>query len=168
MPNRQVQSLEPEEEFDFQDELYMSGFENIPRPFAFTKIGDLCAMGMEKIQGYTLQEIKDGGAHIADPAWKELDALLFQLNIDHGTLHRDIHEKNIMLRTSEDIASTKELHGELCFIDFGHGKRISARPTPDDYKLTIGQNMIKYPEDKARVDMLKPNPRTPEANIFEH
>ena len=94
--------------------------------------------------------------------------MLFELNITYGRLHRDIHEKNIMLRTNDDITRTKELSGELCFIDFGHSKRIYDRPTADDYKLTFGGRMIQYPQDKERVENLKPNPRMPEANIFKH
>ncbi|HVM76667.1 MAG TPA: lipopolysaccharide kinase InaA family protein [Candidatus Paceibacterota bacterium] len=163
---RRIQSLEPEEEFNFQDELYMRGFTSIPRPFAFTQVGDFYAMGMEKIEGYTLQQIKDAGAQIEDPAWKELDRMIFDLNINKEVLHRDIHEKNIMLRTNEDMATTKQLKGELVFLDFGHSKRIYGRPMPEDYKLTVGKNVLNYPQDKSRVEALKPNPRTPGDNIF--
>ncbi|HVN26148.1 MAG TPA: hypothetical protein VMT99_00645 [Candidatus Paceibacterota bacterium] len=163
---RQIQALDPEDEFNLQDDLYISGFRNIPRPFAFAKIGNLAIMGMEKVQGYTLQDIKSAGAHIANPAWKDLDRLLFELNISHKVLHRDIHKSNIMLRTSDKLAPGGELSGELVFIDLGRGRKIHGRPTPDDYRLTIGNNVISYTQDKSAVEQLRPNPRTPDTNIF--
>ena len=63
MRYRQIQTLEPEEEFNFQDRLYMDGFTSIPRPFAYAKIGDLHVMCMEKnYRLYTQGNRRSGSA----------------------------------------------------------------------------------------------------------
>lgn len=163
---RNIQAMEPEEEFNLQDELYMEGFTNIPRPLAYAKIGNIYAMGMEKIEGYSLEEIQKAGAKISKPAWEDLNKLIFDLNINHGIIHRDLHKGNIMIKTDQAAEQGAVLEGDLFLIDFGLSKRIFARPTQEDYQLTIGNEVVQYLQDRRQVDELKPNPGNSASNVF--
>lgn len=163
----EIQTMEPEEEFNLQDELYMKGFKKIPRPLAYTEINGLHAMAMERIPGYTLKELEEKGVTITNPTWQELERMLFDLTINKGVVHRDLHKGNIMLKTTDDISKQKTVSGELYFIDFGLSKRIFGGPTPEDFELTIGRDTVKYTEDIKRVEQLKPNRRS-STNVFIH
>lgn len=151
------QYLTPKEEFKIQDDLYATGF-NTPQPIAYDFSGKHYVFVMEKIIGHTLKEIDRRGAHIINPHWQELEKLGDTLNIQHQIVHRDLHLGNIMLQTNQTIEDARhELSGKLYIIDFGTAKRFyGSRPSEDDYKLTIGNSVIKYIPDDSSIRMLKP------------
>lgn len=155
---KKIQYLTPEEEFNLQDTLYLNGFKNIPRAIAYSEAEGYKFFTMEQIKGYTLEEIERSNAIISNPGWKELENLIKELNINQKIIHRDIHARNIMLETSQTLEDEDmELEGKLYLIDFGLSKKITTTPpNKNDYLLTIGQNVIRYPEDKSSVDGLEP------------
>lgn len=161
---RKLQYSSPKEEFEFQDSLYLEGFKRIPRPIAFGESGDRQVLAMEELPGYTLQEIEAAGAVIKEPAWKELERLIFQLNKKNGVLHRDLGKQNIFLKTQEKLVQGEPISGEVYIIDFGLSKRIMGSPEPEDYTLTIGMDVIRYPSDRGMVEALKPVPG--QLNLF--
>lgn len=163
---RKMQYGTPEEEFDLQDTLYLKGFQHIPRPIAFEKIDEYQAMAMEELPGYTLQEIEAAGATIENPSWKELEELIFELNINQRVVHRDLGHQNIFLKTNDKLSNDAKLKGEVYLIDFGLSKRISGTPESADYTLTVGNNMIKYKDDQANLEALKPRPGR--KSLFAH
>lgn len=163
-----LQSRDPESEFKLQDMIYQGGFKRIPRPIAFGKIGDKQVFAMEELEGYTLEEIEAAGAIIENPSWKELDNLIFKLNIEQGVVHRDLGTQNIFFKTNEPLEKGARLSGELFIIDFGLSRKIAgSRPDKDDYRLTIGNSVISYmSNDRASVDNLKP--MRGRENLFAH
>lgn len=163
---RSLQAMEPEEEFTLQDDLYMEGFTELPRPIAYTHVGKWHIMAMERIKGYTLAEIKEKGAQISGATWDDLYRLMFKLNIDHRVVHRDLHPGNIFLETDEELKENGAISGRLRIIDLGLARRIHGRPERDDYTLTIGRDVLKFPEDKALIDQLKPSPAKGKSNVF--
>jgi serine/threonine protein kinase len=164
---RKLQYGSPEEEFDLQDDLYMKGFQRIPRPIAFEKIGEYQAMAMEELPGYTLKEIEDAGAIIENPSWQELERLIFDLNINQRIAHRDLSNKqNIFIKTNDQLSSGGKIKGEVYIIDFGLSKKTPGTPEPEDFTLTIGRDMIRYPNDRTSVESLKPRPGR--SNLFAH
>lgn len=162
------QSISPKEEFELQDSLFNNGFHNIPRPFAFCIIDEYPAMIMERIPGYTLAEIQDRGGYIVNPPWKTLLELVTDLNEKHHVLHRDLHLGNIILKTEQKLEDHRnKLSGSLYLIDFGVSKPITDSPTNEDYKLTIGENVIKYQSDVSSVRMLQNSrPGNPDVTPF--
>jgi serine/threonine protein kinase len=116
---------------------------------------------MEELPGYTLQEIEAAGAVIKDPAWKDLERLIFQLNKQNGVIHRDLGKQNIFLKTHEELSEGNSISGEIYLIDFGLSKRIAGSPEPEDYTLTIGGDVVRYPSDRGMVEALKPTPGQP-------
>ena len=163
---RRLQYSSPEEEFNLQDKLYMAGFRRIPRPMAFETVDEHQVMAMEELPGYTFQEIETAGATVGDPGWKELERLLFELNRRYGIVHRDLGTQNIFLKTEDKLEPGTTIAGEIYFIDLGLSKKVSSEPTPDDFTLTIGKNMIRYPGDHQNVERLKPIPG--KRGIFAH
>ena len=164
---RKLQYNDPEGEFKLQDDIYLNGFKRAPRPIAFGKIGDKQILAMEEFPGYTLEEIQAVGATIEDPSWEELERLIFNLNINAGVVHRDLGNQNIFLKTDQPLEKGAKLSGEINVIDFGLSKKISGdRPDDDDYRLTIGSNMIRYPSDRSKVEALRPIPGRD--NLFAH
>jgi serine/threonine protein kinase len=160
MDYRRIQTMEPHDEFSFQDELYTAGFRHMARPYTFVGTEEHQTIAMEEIPGYTLKQIIDSGAKIEEPAWSELKKIILELNNEFGVVHRDLHEGNIMLQTNDKLEPDARLKGELKLLDFGCSKRISfSSPEPDDFKLTIGQKTIEFPQDSVRVLGLKPNAR---------
>lgn len=153
---RKIQYLSPEEEFVLQDELFIHGFRDLPRPIAYGKLSDHHIFVMEKISGYNLQQIITAGAKIAKPGWAELERILTELNIKQRIVHRDLHPGNIMLRTHDLLEENVHLDGKLYLIDFGLSKRIQGKPQDDDFRLTIGKDTVIYKNDRKMVDALKP------------
>lgn len=151
-----IQPLEPEEEFELQDELFRAGL-RVPQPITFDHIDRQPFFIMEKIPGYTLAQINEHGGLIARPSWNELEQMTAFLNNKLHIVHRDLHLGNIMLKTTQDIKEArKTLEGELYFIDFGTARRTFGNPTDEDYTLTIGKDMIKYPTDRSSINILQP------------
>lgn len=153
---RKIQYLSPEEEFVLQDELFLNGFRDLPRPIAYGRLSDHQIFVMEKISGYNLQQIITAGAKIAKPGWGELERMLRVFNINHKIVHRDLHPGNIMLGTENPLERGARLEGKLYLIDFGLSKRIQARPSDDDFKLTIGRGTVIYKDDRRMADALRP------------
>jgi serine/threonine protein kinase len=153
---RRLQYGTPEEEFALQDQLYMAGFHRIPRPIAFETVGEHQVMAMEELPGYTLQQIEQAGATIAEPGWKQFERLVLDLNRNYHIAHRDLGPQNIFLKTEEKLAPGATLKGELFIIDLGLSKKTGGEPTPEDFTLTIGNSVIKYPKDSQSVERLEP------------
>jgi hypothetical protein len=151
-----LQAVSPEEEFDLQDELYLKGFEHMPIPIAFGNIDDVQVLAMEELPGYTLEQIEAAGATIEGAEWKDLERLIYDLNIQKGVVHRDLGKQNIFLKTTEPLVPGGTISGEVNVIDFGLSKRVWGAPEPEDYSLTIGKDMIRYPSDRSYVEALKP------------
>ncbi len=163
---RKLQYDTPETEFSLQDKLYTAGFHDIPRPLAFETIGDFQVMAMEELPGYTLQQIEEAGGAVAEPGWKEFEQLVLNLNRNYRVAHRDLGPQNVFLKTEEKLTPGAALKGKIMIIDLGLSKRTGTEPTPEDFTLTIGDRMIKYPEDSRGVEKLKPIPGKP--GIFTH
>jgi tRNA A-37 threonylcarbamoyl transferase component Bud32 len=163
---RRMQYDTPEEEFNLQDKLYMAGFHTMPRPIAFETVGDHQVMAMEELPGYTLEQIQQAGATVAEPGWTKLAQLIVDLNRKYGVAHRDLGTQNIFLKTDEKLVPGAALKGEIFIIDLGLSKRTGGEPTPEDYTLTIGRNVIRYPSDWSNVERLQPHPAKP--GIFAH
>lgn len=157
---KKIQAHSPEQEFDLQDDLYVSGLRNIPRAIAYGKFGPYHILVMEKIPGYTLKKIIDQQSTIGNLSWKDLENNLIDLNRNHRVAHRDLHPGNIMLKTEDKIEEGSVLNGELVFIDFGLSKKTPGMPAPDDFKLTIGNKSIIYKNDKESIDQLQPKRKT--------
>lgn len=156
---KKIQSQDPHQEFDMQDELYMAGFKNIARPLAYTEVGEFRVMAMEEITGHTIQSIEESGAKIVEPTWTELKNILLSLNKDFGIVHRDLHSGNIMIKTEDKLEPDAEIRGEIIILDFGNSKKISfSSPESDDYKLTIGQKTVQFESDEKKLLELKPKP----------
>lgn len=155
---KKIQSQDPHQEFEMQDELYMAGFKNIPRPLAYTQVGEFKVLAMEEIQGYTLRDIEEAGGKIVGTTWSDLKNVLLSMNKEFGIVHRDLHTDNIMIRTKDKLEPGAEINGEIVILDFGNAKRISfSAPEPDDYKLTIGQKTVQFESDEKKLLELKPS-----------
>jgi serine/threonine protein kinase len=163
---RRLQCSSPKEEFNLQDRLYMAGFQRIPRPLAFETVDEHQAMAMEELPGYTLEQIEAAGATIAEPGWKELEQLVLELNRTYKVAHRDLGPQNIFLKTQEGLTKGAALKGEFYLIDLGLSKETVLSPEPEDYTLTIGRNMIRYPDDWQNIENLKPRPA--KRGLFAH
>ncbi|HUC31644.1 MAG TPA: AarF/UbiB family protein, partial [Candidatus Paceibacterota bacterium] len=140
---------------------------HIPRPFAYTEIKGMRAMAMEQIHGYTLKELQDAGVSIAEPGWQELEYMLIEINKKYGIVHRDLHTGNIMLETDDDISKQKTVSGTLKFIDLGLAKQTYGSFSPEDFQLTIGDHIVRFPGDRDQIEKLKPNRRS-SYNVFTH
>jgi len=155
---RKMQYSSPQDEFQLQDDLYRNGFTKIPRPIAFGMKGEYQVLAMEELPGYTLEEIAAAGATVDGAQWKDLERLVYDLNIKKGVVHRDLGKQNIFLKTGAELKEDATVAGELYLIDFGLSKKIAGSPEPDDYRLTIGNNVIRYQSDRGMVEALKPAP----------
>lgn len=151
-----IQPLDPAGESELQDELFRAGL-RVPQPIVFDHIGEQPFFVMEKIPGYTLAQINDHGGLIVRPSWSELEKMTAFLNNTLHVIHRDLHLGNIMLKTKQSLKEAGEaLEGELYFIDFGTAKRTFSQPADEDYRLTIGNDVIKYISDRSSINMLEP------------
>lgn len=150
------QYLSPKEEFEFQDQLYVGDkFHKTPRVFAYVETGGHYAICMERIRGYSIGEIMDAGAKMSANLKKKFEELLIQFK-NKGYVHRDLHPKNIILKTDQPLEVGAELSGELYLIDFGVAKKFyGSSPEEEDFRLTIGNDVINYPQDSKWLEEIK-------------
>jgi len=156
------QSASPKEEFFIQDKLFNEGFP-VPEPFYMDTEDSQPYIVMEKIMGYDLRQINERGGLIKEPLWSDLERLVIKMNNKHKIVHRDLHPGNIILQT--DGKMDWEMKGKLYVIDFGTSRRtFSDNPSEEDFKLTVGDNVIKYPMDHSNIGTLRP--RVGGNNVF--
>jgi len=164
---KKMQSSSPIGEFELQDQLYLAGFRSAPEPISLTRFEDISVMAMERVVGYSLRQIIDAGAQIVNPKWSDLERLIVEMHRKYNIAHRDLGPQNIMLETNEKLEPGATLSGRLVIIDFGLSKSIIGEPSDEDYLLTIGDSVIRYQQDFANIDNLKPrrgNDQTPFAS----
>ena len=161
---RKMQYTTPEGEFELHDQLYLTGFRSVPEPISLTQYEEVSVMAMERIAGYNLKQIMDAGAKIIDPKWSDLEKLIIEVHRKHNVAHRDLGPQNIMLATDGKLEPGAKLSGKLVIIDFGLSKATLGEPEDDDYLLTIRNSVIRYGQDFANIDNLRPrrgNGQTP-------
>ena len=161
---QKMQSSSPIGEFELQDQLYLAGFRSVPEPISLTRFEGVSVMAMERVIGYSLKQIIDAGGQIANPKWSDLEKLVVEMHRKYNIAHRDLGPQNIMLETDEKLEPGAKLSGRLVIIDFGLSKNTIGEPSDEDYLLTIGDSIIRYQQDFANIDSLKPrrgNNQTP-------
>lgn len=148
---REIQFRDPRDEFQLQDELKIAGFEAAPYPIVYTEIAGMKVLVMERIKGYTFEQIlQTAGAKIVDPTLQELHGMIRALH-KLGVAHRDLNPGNIMIETEQPLAEGANISGRLVLIDYGRSKNVGGEPEESDYVENIAGRRLGYTNDMGVV-----------------